>query len=127
MSQTHQEAAARVRAHLDKTDAAPATLDVSDIRLLLERVEKLERDHEDLQRRSAKAMEMLDAATVFLKAYGEKYRNFASGGIRPTAILQSEVKIMWAIFKEFRMLTESEEAPDPIRELWPRRSGGSRY
>ncbi|MCJ8517402.1 hypothetical protein ABID21_000159 [Pseudorhizobium tarimense] len=62
-------------------NAAPVTLDVSEVRLLLERIEALDREHVDLQRRSAKAMEMFDAATAFLRAYGEKYRNFASGGI----------------------------------------------
>ncbi|MET3584066.1 hypothetical protein ABID21_000158 [Pseudorhizobium tarimense] len=37
------------------------------------------------------------------------------------------MKIMWAIFKEFRTLTESDEPADPVRELWPRRSGGARF
>ena len=127
MSTTHQEAVIRLREQVETSSGGTVAVEVSEIRLLLERCEALEREKEDLQRRSAKAMEMLDAATIFLKAYGEKYRNFASGGIRPTAILQSEVKVMWAVFNEFRGMTESEmKEPDPVRELWPRRSAGMR-
>lgn len=125
MSHTHHDAVARLRATAETAGADTATVATSDIRLLLERCEALERDHDHLQRRAAKALAMLDAATVFLKAYGEKYRNFARGGIRPTAILQSEVKVMWAVFKEFRDPTESEEQADPVRDLWSQnRTGG---
>jgi hypothetical protein len=125
MSNTHHDAAARLRDQVQTAGADTAVVAVSDIRLLLDRCEALERDHDHLQRRAAKALAMLDAATVFLKAYGEKYRNFASGGIRPTAILQSEVKVMWAVFKEFRDPTESEEQADPVRDLWSgNRAGG---
>ncbi|MFN7103726.1 MAG: hypothetical protein ACK4N1_14010, partial [Pseudorhizobium sp.] len=122
---THHDAAARLRAHAGTAGADTATVAVSDLRLLIERCEALERDHDHLQRRADKALAMLDAATVFLKAYGEKYRNFASGGIRPTAILQNEVKVMWAIFKEFRDPMQSEGQENPGRDLWSRdRAGG---
>jgi|GEM_PF-1467675 len=127
MSITHQEAVTRLRELVETSSGGTVAVEASEIRLLLERCEALEREKDDMLRRSAKAMEMLDAATIFLKAYGEKYRNFASGGIRPTAILQSEVKVMWAVFNEFRGMTESEtKEPDPVRELWPRRSAGMR-
>jgi hypothetical protein len=78
----------------------------ADFQALLERYEALQRENDTLRRQAAKGAEMLDAAAIFLKAYGDKYRNFVSGGIRPTAILHREVKVMWAVFKDIRGLTE---------------------
>lgn len=127
MQDTMSGAVLRLRAAVDDATEATVAIPVADLRLLLERQEALEREQQELRRKAAKGAEMLDAATIFLKAYGEKYRNFASGGIRPTAILQSEVKVMWAVFNEFRGLTESEpQQPDAVQELKPRRSVGLR-
>ena len=104
----------RLHAELgDRDGERPAgsevTIAAADARLLLTHLGELKRDKEELRRQAARGSEMIDAASLFLKAYGEKYRNFASGGIRPTAILLNEVKVMWAVLREFRTLTEKEQ------------------
>ena len=91
--------------------SAPAPLPIDadvEIAALRERCERLERENADLRRRVARGEAMLQAASSFLDAYGRKYKNFAGGGIRPTAILLNEVKVMWAVHNDFRTLTESE-------------------
>ena len=88
------------------TPEPSATVAAADFQALLERYEALQRENDTLRRQAAKGTEMLDAAAIFLKAYGDKYRNFVGGGIRPTAILHREVKVMWAVFRDIRGLTE---------------------
>ena len=106
MNDGSEELTTRVRAETAGMPEASAAVAASDFQALLERYEALQRENETLRRQAAKGAEMLDAATIFLKAYGDKYRNFVSGGIRPTAILHREVKVMWAVFKDIRGLTE---------------------
>ena len=108
MNDRYEELATRLRAQIDKTAESPATVAAADVQVLLERFEALRQENDSLRKQAAKGAEMLDAAAVFLKAYGDKYRNFMSGGIRPTAILHREVRVMWAVFREIRGLTEAE-------------------
>jgi len=88
--------------------SAAMTITAADAGLLLARLDELQNHNDELRRRAVKGNEMIDAAAAFLAAYGKKYRNFAGGGMRPTAILLNEVKVMWAVMEEFRTVTESE-------------------
>lgn len=108
MNDDTKDIAARLRAEIENAAAPSAAVASSDVQALLERYEALQRENQDLRRQAVKGSEMLDAAAVFLKAYGDKYLNLVSGGIRPTAILRSEVKVMWAVFKDIRGLTEAD-------------------
>ncbi len=85
-----------------------ANITLSDAHMLLACIDELKSENLKLRQQAQRGREMCDAASSFLKAYGEKYRNFASGGMRPTAILLNEVKVMWAVHTEIRALTEKE-------------------
>jgi hypothetical protein len=106
MNDGNQEPAMRLCVETAGKTEPSAAVAAADFQALLERYEALQRENDALRRQAAKGAEMLDAAAIFLTAYGDKYRNFVSGGIRPTAILHREVKVMWAVFKDIRGLTE---------------------
>lgn len=108
MTETPAQLIARLRREAHSANAPPALDAAGEIAALRERCEKLEQENAELRRQAARGEAMLQAASSFLDAYGQKYKNFAGGGIRPTAILLNEVKVMWAVHNDFRTLTESE-------------------
>ncbi|WP_395517311.1 hypothetical protein [Pseudorhizobium flavum] len=108
MTETPSQLVASLRAQAHSANAPPAADATAEIDALRQRCEALERENAELRRQAARGEAMLQAASSFLEAYGRKYKNLAGGGIRPTAILLNEVKVMWAVHNDFRTLTESE-------------------
>lgn len=103
MSTQLSEIIARIRVEVTAGSAERphVAVPMEDLRLLVQTLEILHSEKEELRRRAEQHADMVEAVTVFMEAYRDKYKNYGSGGIRPSAVLRHEV---WRVYAAMRGL-----------------------
>ncbi|MDR6815392.1 hypothetical protein J2X76_000546 [Neorhizobium sp. 2083] len=103
MSDQLNEIIARIRAEVTAGSAerAHVVMSMEDLRLLVQSFEILNSEKAELRRRAELHADVIEAVTVFMEAYRDKYKNYGSGGIRPSAVLRHEV---WRVYAAMRGL-----------------------
>ena len=103
------EVLARIRAEVSAEQAERPHLSVpmEDLRLLIQSIEILHSEREELRRRVDQHADVMEAVTVFIEAYRDKYKNYGSGGVRPSAVLRREVWRIWAAMHGHVVVTDS--------------------
>ncbi len=109
MSERLNEVLARIRAEVSAAAAERPHLNLAteDLRLLIESLEALHAEREELRRRLELHEDVMAAVTTFIEAYREKYRNYSSGGVRPSAVLRREVRMIWAAMNGHAVATDT--------------------
>ncbi|MBP2560432.1 hypothetical protein J2T08_001105 [Neorhizobium galegae] len=103
MSEQLNEIIARIRVEVSAGSAerAHVAVPMEDLRLLVQSFETLHSEREELRRRAELHADVIEAVTVFIDAYRDKYKNYGSGGVRPSAVLRHEV---WRVYAAIRGL-----------------------
>lgn len=99
---------ARLRAEVSAESSERPHLSVSmeDLRLIVQSFEILHSEKEALRRKAEQHVEVVEAVEVFIAAYRDKYKNYGSGGIRPSAVLRREVRMIWAAMNGHAIASE---------------------
>jgi hypothetical protein len=108
MNEQLNEIIARIRTEVS-TDSAlrpHLTVPMEELRVLLQSLEMLHSEKEELRRKAEQQAEVLEAVEVFIAAYRDKYKNYGSGGIRPSAVFRREVRMIWAAMNGRHVATE---------------------
>ncbi|OHV76042.1 hypothetical protein LCM4573_15485 [Rhizobium sp. LCM 4573] len=109
MSERFNDVLARIRADVNAAtaDLPHLTIPMEDLRLLIQNLETLHSEREELRRKIDQHNDVIEAVAVFIEAYREKYRNYSSGGVRPSAVLRREVRMIWAAMNGHAVATDS--------------------
>ncbi|MGK6315338.1 hypothetical protein [Neorhizobium sp. DT-125] len=109
MNDQLNEIIARIRAEVTAGSAERPHLSVptEDLRLLVQSFEILHSEREELRRRVDQHADVMEAVVVFIEAYRDKYKNYGSGGVRPSAVLRREVWRIWAAMHGHAIVTDS--------------------
>lgn len=103
MNDQLNEIIARIRAEVaaGSADRSHVAMSTEDLRLLVQSFEILRSEREELRRRAELHADVIEAVRVFMEAYRDKYKNYGSGGVRPSAVLRHEV---WRVYAAMRGL-----------------------
>ncbi|MFB9951440.1 hypothetical protein ACFFP0_21535 [Rhizobium puerariae] len=110
MSEQLNEILARIHAEVSAASAERPHLNIpmEDLRLLIQSFEILHSEREELRRRVDQHEDVMEAVTVFIEAYRDKYKNYGSGGVRPSAVLRREVWRIWAAMNGHIVVNDSD-------------------
>lgn len=103
MNDQLNEIIARIRAEVAaaSADRSHVAMSMEDLLLLVQNFESLRSEREELRRRAELHADVIEAVRVFMEAYRDKYKNYGSGGVRPSAVLRHEV---WRVYAAMRGL-----------------------
>ncbi|CDN53099.1 Hypothetical protein RG1141_CH07390 [Neorhizobium galegae bv. officinalis bv. officinalis str. HAMBI 1141] len=103
MNDQLNEIIARIRAEVaaGSADRSHVAMSMEDLLLLVQNFESLRSEREELRRRAELHADVIEAVRVFMEAYRDKYKNYGSGGVRPSAVLRHEV---WRVYAAMRGL-----------------------
>ena len=109
MSEQLNEILDRLRAEVSAASAERPHLSIpmEDLRLLVQTFEILHSEREELRRQVIQHDDVMEAVTTFIEAYRQKYSNYSSGGVRPSAVLRREVRMIWAAMHGHAVATDS--------------------
>ena len=109
MNEQLSEIIARIRAEVTvgSADRSHVAMSMEDLRLLVQSFEILHAEKEALRRRVEQHAEVVEAVEVFIAAYRDKYKNYGNGGVRPSAVLRREVRMIWAAMNGHVLATDS--------------------
>ncbi len=109
MSEQLNDIIARLRAEVisDSSERPHLSVPLEDLRLIVQSFEILHAEKEALRRRAEQHAEIVEAVEIFITAYRDKYKNYGSGGVRPSAVLRREVRMIWAAMNGHVLATES--------------------
>ncbi|KGD85898.1 hypothetical protein [Rhizobium sp. YS-1r] len=110
MSEQLNEVLARIRAEVsaDSSERPHLSVPMEDLRLLIQSFEILHSEREQLRRKMDQHADVMEAVTVFIEAYRDKYKNYGSGGVRPSAVLRREVWRIWAAMNGHVVVADSD-------------------
>lgn len=100
---------ARIRAEVsaDSLERPHLSVPVEDLRLLVQSFEILHSEKEELRRKVEQHADVIEAVAVFIEAYRDKYKNYGSGGVRPSAVLRREVWRVYAAMHGLNIATDT--------------------
>ncbi|WP_105427915.1 hypothetical protein [Neorhizobium tomejilense] len=109
MSDQLNDIIARLRAEViaDSSEYPHVNVPLEDLRLIVQSFEILHAEKEALRRRVEQHAEVVEAVEVFIAAYRDKYKNYGNGGVRPSAVLRREVRMIWAAMNGHVLATDS--------------------
>lgn len=109
MNDRLEEIITRIRVEVsgDLSEKPNLSVSVEDLRHILQSLEILFSEKEELRRKAEQHSDVIQAVEVFIAAYRDKYKNYAGGGIRPSAVLRREVRMIWAAMNGHLIATDT--------------------